>query len=324
MIQRLVLLLIPLLNVISRDIPYEVFKTYLFGLIQESRYFSVYGMAQKTSKGLMKVYEILQYTIQWQSILYTFAKPLLANGTWYLVVDASPLTQEYAENRITKSGFVSIQGMKNVPQNQVISLILTNGITQLVLDFRIWVSPKVAKPYHYRKQTDLTLDMIKYSHLKGLPVKTILFDSFFASKEIIVWLNENGYQWVTRLKGNRILYRDRKPFRADQLNLEHGQSTTAELKGIDGAVKIMSIPYQDETVFAATNNAELSDAELEACYRLRWKVEEYHREAKQQVGLEYLRMQNYKSLKKSRRLCLPGLQHAVRTTACSRANYRRG
>ena len=272
----------------------------------------------------MKMYDILQHTIQWQTILYAFAKPLLAEGTWYLVVDAIPLSQEYGEHRITKSGFVSIKDMKNVPQNQVISFILTNGVTQLVLDFRIWISAKVSKTYHYRKQTDLAFDMIRNSRIKGLSVRNILFDSFFASKEIITWLNENDFQWVTRLKRNRILYRNRKPFRVDQLNLNHGESTTAELKGIPGQVKIKSVPYENETVFAATNNAQTSDDELEALYRLRWKVEEYHREAKQQVGLEYIRMQNYKSLKKSRWLCLPGIQHAVSTTACSKADYRRG
>lgn len=311
MIQRLVLLLVPLLNVISRNIPYKLFRTYLLGLIQESRYFSAHGLSQRTVQSLTKVYDTLQYTIAWETILYAFAKPLLETGQWYLVIDASPLVQEHAKHRVTKNGLVSIKGMKNVPQNQVLCLILTNGTTQLVLDFRIWVSPKVAKKSQYRTQTQLALDMIRRTQVKGLPIKTILFDSFFASKTIICWLNKNGFLWVTRLKRNRILYRNGKPFRAEQLVIRHGESALAELKGIAGQVKIVSIPYQNETVYAATNDAQMSDARLETLYRLRWKIEEFHREAKQQVGLDYIRMQNYKALKKSRGVCLPGLRYAV-------------
>lgn len=311
MAQRILLLVLPLLNLLSAEIPKDLFQTYLLGLMQESRYFSVLGLSGKTSEQLFRLYLNLQQTINWEKILYSFAKTILDSSDWYLILDGSPLTQEHAKHRITKHGHVNIEGQKNVPQNQVISLILTNGSTQLVLAYRIWVSPKVSQKKDYRKQTDLALDLVKRCQLMQIPVKKIIFDNFFASRDIIMWLNKNGYDWTTRLRSNRIIYQQGKASRLEDFKLKLGDTLVGELKGIPGDVKIVCMRYQNETVYAATNAVALMNTEIQTVYRLRWKIEEFHRDAKQNLGLEYLWMRNWRSLKKSRGFCVPGLQHTV-------------
>lgn len=311
MAQRILMLLLPLLNVLSADIPRELFQTYLLGLMQESRYFSVLGLSGKTSETLLRLYINLRQTINWEKILYSFAKTILDSSDWYLIVDGTPLVQEYARHRIAKHDHVNIEGQKNVPQNQIISLILTNGSVQLVLDYRIWVSPKVSRQKDYRKQTDLALDLVKRCQLMQIPVRKIIFDNFFASRDIIMWLNKNEYEWTTRLRCNRIIYQQGKASRLEDFKLNVGDTLVGELKGIPGNVKIVCMTYQDETVYAATNAVALMNTEIQTVYRLRWKIEEFHRDAKQNLGLEYLWMRNWRSLKKSCGLCLPGLQHSV-------------
>jgi Transposase DDE domain len=314
MAERVLMFLFPILGMLSEGISRILFKTYILGLIQENRYFSVLGLSRKTSIRSEKLYEILQAKIGWEKILYWFAKSMMEKGDWYLIVDATPLTQEHADYRVTKTDFVNIEEMKNVPQNQMISLILTNGKVEYVLDFRIWISPKVADAKDYRKQTDLALDLMKRCILMQLPVRKILFDNFFASKGIITWLNDNIFQWTTRLKGNRIVYQAGEAKKIEDFNLQPGQAITAELKGIPGKVKIVCMAYQDEIVYAATNQCELDEEAIAQVYRLRWHIETFHRQAKQDVGLEYLWMRNYRALKKSCRLCLSGLLYPVCTT----------
>jgi Transposase DDE domain len=129
-----------------------------------------------------------------------------------------------------------------------------------------------------------------------MPVKTIVFDNFFSAKRILIWLNDNGYKWTTRLKSNRIVYIQGKEFRIKEMNLEEGQCIQAELRGVTGGVQILCIQYQDEIVYVATNDVSLNKHRFEQSYRLRWKIEEFHREAKQQLGLEYLWMRNYLAL----------------------------
>jgi Transposase DDE domain len=271
--------------------------TYLLGLVQDSRYFSVHGLSQKTSiKNKEQLYKLLQMRINWEKILYTFARPFLQFGKWYLIIDASPLEQPFSRFRIAKHGHISIEGKKNVPQNQIISLILSNGTIQLVLDYKIWVSPKVAKPSDYKKITVLAMELIKRYQFLKLPVREILFDNYFACKKIIDWLNENKYIWTTRLKGNRTVYIDGQPYKLDNLSLQTGESITAELKGIEGNVRILRVLYQDEGVYVATNNINQDNDSLKRTYCTRWAIEVYHREAKQQLGLEYLWMRNYRAL----------------------------
>jgi hypothetical protein len=235
-------------------------------------------------------------SINWQKLFYKLAKSFITKGEWFLVLDASPLKQPYAKYRIAKHAFVNIEAQKHVPHNQVISLILTNGVVQIVLDYRIWISPKVSERGDYRKQTDLALDLMARAQFMHLGVKTIFFDSFFASKQIISWLNENGFIWVTRLKGNRVIFRGGQSCKIEELNLKVGETVQAELKDIRQSILILRLHYQDEVVYVATNQSNMDGPELERRYRLRWKIEEFHREAKQQLGLEYLRMRNYRAL----------------------------
>lgn len=107
---------------------------------------------------------------------------------------------------------------------------------------------------------------------------------------------QGGSKWTTRLKSNRVLYILGKEFRINDLNLSPGECIQAELRGVLGTVQILHIQYQDETVYVATNDISLDKKQFERSYRLRWKMEEFHREAKQQLGLEYLWMRNYLAL----------------------------
>lgn len=85
---------------------------------------------------------------------------MFPDSNWYLVVDGSPLKQQHAKFGITKRGFISVKGMKNVPHNELISLPLTNGIIYIPLYLRIWTSKKVTKSSEYKKKTDLFFAMI--------------------------------------------------------------------------------------------------------------------------------------------------------------------
>jgi hypothetical protein len=76
--------------------------------------------------------------IGWHLLFYTFAKCFVGNGEgWFLILDASPLEQPYARFRIARHGHISLEDMKCVPHNQVLCLILSNGVIDIVLDYRI-------------------------------------------------------------------------------------------------------------------------------------------------------------------------------------------
>lgn len=299
-ILQLSIFLNPLLELLKSEKQREIFQQIIVGLILENKYFSVFKIQKGTEK---KTYCQFRYqldqVINWRKILYKLARLVIkANSEeqLFLITDGSPLKQEYSGHRITKNGLVDIFEMKNVPNNELVSLALTNRKLYMPLDFKIWNSKKVVAQEDYQKKTDQFFEMIKRYHFLGLPFRKIAFDGFFASKTILKWLNKNGYTWTTRLGCNRgVIINDKKVSLKD-LGLKNGQSIVCELNGVKGLVKILRFSYKDEIVYAATNQYSISDEELKSGYQDRWEIEVFHREAKQRLGLEYIFVQSWQKL----------------------------
>ena len=270
------------------------------GLIIQERWFSTHGISQRTTtQSQWQIYDALNKAINWQKILYKLANLIIViflGSNWYLVTDGSPLRQEFAQNRITKKGFICIKGMKNVPHDELISLSLTNGIVYIPLDFRIWTSKKVTNLNDYKKKTDLFLAMMHQYIIKRIPLRTILFDNGFAAKRILRWLNKHGFIWMTRLKGNMNVKLNGKKCKIEDLNLEIGESRALQIVEVEENVKIVRAFYKDETVYIATNQTDIENTALIETYKKRWLVETFHRESKQHLGLENIRMRNWRKL----------------------------
>ncbi|MDD3014547.1 MAG: transposase, partial [Candidatus Gastranaerophilales bacterium] len=275
-------------------------RKYLLGLILQEKQFSVRRISKNTQEiKPWQFYDFLESKINWKNLFYQLAKlviPIFKALNFYLAADGTPLKQPYAKNRITKRGLVNIAGMKNIPQNEMISIGLTNGTIYIPLDFCIWVSSKVSKPKDYKKKTDMFLNLMKKYILMQIPVKTIMFDSYFASKKIIKWLNKNGFVWFTRIKKNRIVYVNGNKCQLQKSGLNYDKSIVCKMNGITQQVKILRFCLQNEEYYICSNNINLTDDELKSGYLKRWKVEVFHREAKQKLGLEYLMMQSWKKL----------------------------
>lgn len=289
-----------ILSFLSKDIDKAIFRKYLLGLILQEKQFSVRRISKNTQeKTIWQFYDFLESKINWKNLFYQLAKliiPIFKALNFYLTADGTPLKQVYGTHRITKKGFISIQGMKNIPQNEMLSIGLTNGIIYIPLDFCIWVSSKVSKSKDYKKKTDMFLNLMKKYLLMQIPVKMIMFDSYFASKKIIKWLNKNDFTWFTRIKKNRIIHVNGNKYQLQKLGLNYDESIVCKLNKISQQVKILRFCLQDEDYYICSNNIHLTNGELKAGYLKRWKVEVFHREAKQKLGLEFLMMQSWKKL----------------------------
>jgi hypothetical protein len=296
-LNKMLNILIPL---ISDCVEIETFKVYLLGLILQERWFSTHGISKRNeTKSMWQVYDFLDGSINWQKIYYALAKYVFeafAGNNWYLVVDGSPLKQVYAENRIAKNDFINVKEHKNMPHNELICLSLTNGIVYIPLDFRIWTSKKITNKREYKTKTELFLTILYQYLIRRIPVKTIVFDNGFASMKVLTWLNKNGFTWITRIKSNKKIKTDGKNCKLKDLKLEIDQSVVLEMTGVSGEVKIIRTCHQDEVVYIATNKTDIDDTKLKTMYKSRWNCEVFHREAKQHLGLENIRMRSWQKL----------------------------
>jgi hypothetical protein len=244
-------------------------------------------------------YYYLKSKINWNKLFIRLAKVVIlmfGRTGFYLASDGSPLKQKHAQYRVAKHGHISIKGKNNIPQNELISLGLTNGIIYIPILWDIWVSPKVCKKSDYKSKPEIFLNLLKRYSILQIPVKTIMFDSFFTSKEIFKWLNKNEFKFTTRIKKNRNIYIDGIKYILDDLSLKEDESVICKLEGINEPVKILMFYHKDEKVYACTNDVSLANAELKAQYKSRWEVEVFHRESKQKLGLENFQVEDWQKL----------------------------
>ena len=288
------------LSFLSWHIDSKKFKKYLLALILEEKYFSVRRFSKTTQEySLEQFYYFLNTKINWNKLFIRLSKLVIlmfSRVGFYLVADGTALKQEYADYRIAKHGHVCIKGRKNIPQNEMISIGLTNGIIYIPILWDIWVSAKVCKESDFKSKPDIFMNLLKRYLILKIPVKTIMFDGFFTSQKILKWLSENGFNYTTRIKSNRTIFINGKECILSNLGLKEDESIICNLKGINESVKIIMFYHKDEKIYACSNDISLSDKELKAQYKSRWKCEVFHRDSKQKLGLENFQVEDWQKL----------------------------
>ena len=290
----------PLISLIKGEHNKKTFEKYLYGLMLENNNFSTLNINEHTEeKELSQLYYFLEQNINWKKLLYTQAKALLKDNNpeeFTLILDSTAIKQDYANYRITKDDFVDISDLKNVPNNELLAMSLTNGKLYMPLDFKLWSSSKVSKPEDYRKKPGMLIEFLQYYGMNGIPVKQIVFDAFFNSKVNLKWLMENGYTFITRIECNRIVYINGNRHVLKDLHIKDEQSIICELQGIKENVKILRFWHQNEEYYVLTNDLEKNDDELKQGYLDRWACEVFHRESKQKLGLEKMLVRSWRKL----------------------------
>lgn len=131
---------------------------------------------------------------------------------------------------------------------------------------------------------------------KGLPFSTVLMDSWYATNKIMLYIDDLGKYYYCPLKRNRLV--DDTAKNEDYKKIESLYWKETELK--DGKIiKIKRFPGSkkvklfrvavstDRTDYIATNDLSQNSTDVvqQVC-KIRWKIEEFHRELKQLTGIE--------------------------------------
>ncbi len=175
----------------------------------------------------------------------------------------------------------------------VVSLVYVNPKTEhfWVIDYRIFDpdSDGKSKPEHVR-------EMLRLVAHRQLEFSTVLMDTWYATKDLMLLIEEMGKTFYCPLKANRSVddsgaqrpYRRVDSLEWSEQELELGK--LVKVKGFPGDYKLKLfrvVVNTHRTEWIVTN--DLSRASLRAAQkarRLRWKVEELYRESKQLTGIE--------------------------------------
>lgn len=180
----------------------------------------------------------------------------------------------------------------------LVSCVYVNPKTEQfwVLDYRIFDPTLDGKT-----KLDHVADMLQTVRERGLPFQTVLMDSWYATKDLM--LNIDGWNngqppklFYCPLKSDRQVDDSggERPYqRVDSLawsEAELEQGKLIKIKGFPGDKKVKLfrvVVSSHRTEYVVTNDLtqDSTQGAQEAC-AVRWKIEEYHRELKQLTGIE--------------------------------------
>jgi hypothetical protein len=161
-----------------------------------------------------------------------------------------------------------------------------------IIDYRIFAPDQDGK-----SKLDHVRDMLDNVLLhKGLPVRTVLMDSWYATSALMAYIASKQLIYYCPLKDNRHVddSEGQRPYqRVDNLNWsaqELSQGKLIKVKNFPPGhrVKLFRVPVSTHRIdWIVTNDLsqDSTDATQQAC-GMRWKIEQFHRELKQLTGAE--------------------------------------
>ena len=159
-----------------------------------------------------------------------------------------------------------------------------------IIDYRIYDVDRDGKT-----KLKPLLEMLRNAHfVKRLPFETVLVDAWYASMDGMRAIEAVSKVYSTPLKRNRLVstWVETPYQRVEALTWTQTEATEGKLVHIkrfpkDHEVKVLRLASDSgRTEYIATNDLSHSDAEAtrQKC-RLRWKIEQLHRELKQPPGI---------------------------------------
>jgi SRSO17 transposase len=161
-----------------------------------------------------------------------------------------------------------------------------------IIDWRVYAPDSDAKSKltHVQEMVDQALN------IKKLPFTVVLMDAWYATKDLMLHLHRAQKIFYCPLKSNRKVDDSggKSPYTAvSALQWSEQDSATGKLikvHGFPGALKVKLFRVattNSRTEWVVTNDTEQAsiDDTREIC-AIRWKIEQYHREVKQTLGIE--------------------------------------
>lgn len=175
----------------------------------------------------------------------------------------------------------------------LVSCVYVNPHTEQfwVIDYRIFDPQTDGK-----SKLDHVREMLEVIQQRTLPFTTVLMDAWYATKELMLQIARMGKLFYCPLKSNRLVdetggeeaYRGIETL--EWSDEEKAQGKLVKVRGFPGDFKVKLFRVEvstHRTEWVVTNDLSQHTTQgAQEASALRWKVEEFHREAKQLTGLE--------------------------------------
>lgn len=212
--------------------------------------------------------------------LWAEARTQVRPADGVLVVDDSTLDKPYATAIELVTRHWSGKHKAVVQGINLVSLLWTDGDRHVPCDYRVYDKGDG------RTKNDHFADMIRAASARGFTPRCVVFDGWYSSLDNLKLVRRCGWTWLTRLKSNRLVNKDREGTRAVSETAIAATGTAVWLPGY-GLVKVFGIATpHDGIAYWATNDLGMTDLSRLQLAEFGWAIEHYHRGLKQCTGVE--------------------------------------
>lgn len=213
----------------------------------------------------------------WQEVA-----PYVQRAHGVLVLDDTTLDKPYARKIELVTRHWSGKHQQVVSGINLLTLVWTDGSTTLPCDCRVYDKPLPegqTKNEHFRA-------MLATAKARQFTPQLVCFDSWYSSLDNLKAVRSHGWQFLTRLKRNRLVNPD------GQGNVPVSSVAIPEagrqvhLKGFGFVLVFRMVAPNGDTDYWATNDLSLTTLERDTVARQCWAIETYHRGLKQCCGVE--------------------------------------
>ena len=229
----------------------------------------------------------------------------------YLLFDDTVISKPYAKKIQGVRRQYSGSEQRVVEGIGIVTCVYVNPKTHAywIIDYRIYDVDRDGKT-----KLQHLLDMLKNAHFtKRLPFQTVLIDAWYASMAVMKAIEAISKVYYAPLKRNRLVstsvdtpYQRVEALSWTQAEVVEGQVVHIKKFPKGHQVKLFRIASASgRTEYIATNDLSQCDVETtEKRTRLRWKIEQLHRELKQTTGLGECQCRRHRAQRNHIACCL--------------------
>jgi hypothetical protein len=140
---------------------------------------------------------LLLSSFPWSRRLWElFSSRMILKGGYLLLDDTTWQRQTKSSEAVSKVRSSTAAGVRL--GMQVVLLVWTDGKRKIPISMRLWQKGGKSK-------VELAAEMLKEASLRGLEPNYVLFDSWYSARAIFKVIEELGWNYVARIRGNRLL-----------------------------------------------------------------------------------------------------------------------
>lgn len=212
--------------------------------------------------------------------LWHEAQPQVDRTGGVLVIDDSTLDKPYATAIDLVSRHWSGKHHAVVQGINLVTLLWTDGDRHVPCDYRVYHKADGAT------KNDHFAAMVRAAHGRGFSPRCVVFDSWYGSVKNLKLVQSLGWVWLTRLKSNRLVNRDREGTKAVRDTAIAAAGTAVWLKGYGLVTVFRIVAPNGDIAHWATNDLAMTELDRKQFAEFSWAIETYHRGIKQCMGIE--------------------------------------